>query len=162
MAEAQTRIEELCFPAVQVPGSGADPTPQTLRREIDAWISSEAFCELVRAEGGDPIGTLAERLAYLDGFSAAAWDFRSRAARLAGAGFVERNQVAVDEVRGRRERLALAAARDSGWPRQERRSAASMTTCWCMAGSSGPTSGAVPMPRTSFAPGGYGHRRSQH
>ncbi|MFD0327295.1 hypothetical protein ACFQZC_01420 [Streptacidiphilus monticola] len=51
---------------------------------------------------------------YLDGFSAAAWDFRAKAARAAKAGYVERNQVDVEEVAGAREALAVAAAQALG------------------------------------------------
>lgn len=109
-----TAPDQLVFPDVNVPGSGEDPTPQVLRREIDEWIQSEAFQALLVAEGGQPTGLLRERLAYLDGFSAAAWDFRAKAARLTKAGYLERNQVAVDEVDGEREALATAAARALG------------------------------------------------
>jgi len=114
MTDTETRTDELSFPDVHVPGSGEDPTAETLRREIDEWVSSQAFSGLVAAEGGQQTGTLAERLAYLDGFSASAWDFRARAARLAKAGYLERNQIAVDEVQGERELLAVAAARALG------------------------------------------------
>jgi hypothetical protein len=93
-----------------VPGAGEDPTPDTLRREIDAWISSVPFTDLLAAEGATPTGDLAERLAYLDGFSAGAWDFRGQAARAAGGGSVERNQVDQEAVTGPREQQVLDTA----------------------------------------------------
>lgn len=102
--------EQIAFPEVQVPGSGEEPTADVLRSEIEAWIDSDAFTALASAEGARPDGNVAERLAYLDGFSACAWDFRAKAARLAEAGYIERNQVDPDEVSGDRERLTVAAA----------------------------------------------------
>lgn len=102
------------YQPVPVPGAGEDPTAERLRREVDTWIGSPAFAELAAGEGAAPSGTLAERLAYLDGFSAAAWDFRGKAARESRSGYRERNQVDRDEVGGGREAQVLSSARALG------------------------------------------------
>lgn len=108
------------YAPVPVPGAGEAPTPEVLAKEIDEWISSAAFTDLAASDGAQPNGTLAERLAYLDGFSAAAWDFRAKEARAKAAaqqgvtGYVERNQVDRDAVSGDRERAVVASARALG------------------------------------------------
>ncbi|NEM08171.1 hypothetical protein [Geodermatophilus normandii] len=102
------------FAPVPTPGTNESPNREALRREIEAWLDSEAFTTLASAEGAQADGTLEERLAYLDGFSAAEWDFRARAARARAAGYLERNQVDRDLVDGPREELVFAAARALG------------------------------------------------
>lgn len=78
-----------------------------LRDQIAAWASSPPIADLTAAETGRATGTLQERLAYLDGLSAAAWDFRARAS--AAGKIAERNQVNVS-IPPEREAPVLAAA----------------------------------------------------
>jgi len=65
------------FPAVPLPSwpAGGVP-PETLSREVGAWVESPALKALVEVFGGKPpAGTVADQLAYLDSFSAV-WDTR--------------------------------------------------------------------------------------
>lgn len=54
---------------------GTDPT--SVIAGIDAWTSSKPIRELLDGFGGAPPEDLAERLGYLDDFSARHWDFRA-------------------------------------------------------------------------------------
>jgi UDP-N-acetylmuramoylalanine--D-glutamate ligase len=97
----------LVFEPVVVPGQGEEPAAEVLLAEIAAWVGSEPLRALVRHFGnGEPTGDLAGELAYLDDFTAAAWDFRN----LDTDGPRERNQVDVDAISGADEQLVLAAA----------------------------------------------------
>jgi hypothetical protein len=99
------------FEPVAVPGQGEEPTAEVLLAEITGWVRSEPLRALVRHFGqGAPSGSIAEELAYLDDFTARAWDFR----RNAGADSKERNQVDPDAVAGADEQLAVAAAEALG------------------------------------------------
>jgi hypothetical protein len=95
------------FQEVTVPGQGEDPTPEVLLAEIAAWVRSEPLRSLVAHFGGTlATGSLAAQLAYLDEFTASAWDFRRRVSD----GPRERNQVDADAVSGAAEDLVVAAA----------------------------------------------------
>lgn len=96
-------------------------TPEAIRADIDSWITSEPLEAMLAVDGANPTGSLAERLAYLDGFTAAVWDFRGmdarekRAAQAAGdtaeaQRILERNQVRRGRVAAEREAPVLAAA----------------------------------------------------
>jgi len=95
------------FEPCVVPGQGEDPAADVLLDEIAAWVRSEPLRALVRHFGnGAPHGELADELSYLDGFTAAAWNFRKSDA----ADPKERNQVDHDAISGADEELAIAAA----------------------------------------------------
>jgi hypothetical protein len=102
------------FEPVIVPGRGEDPTPDILLGEIGAWVRSAPLRALVSRFGdGHPTGSLAEELAYLDDFTAAAWDFR----RADSGPAKERNQVDADAITGRDEEFVLAATQALGLAR---------------------------------------------
>lgn len=95
------------FQEVTVPGQGEDPTPEVLLAEITAWVRSVPLQSLVTHFGGTlAAGSLPAQLAYLDKFTASAWNFRRRVSE----GPKERNQVDTDAVSGKDEELAVAAA----------------------------------------------------
>ena len=95
------------FEEVAVPGQGEDPAPELLLAEIAAWVRSEPLQSLITHFGGRlPADDLAAQLAYLDEFTASAWNFRRRVSD----GPKERNQVDADAVSGPDEELAVAAA----------------------------------------------------
>jgi hypothetical protein len=95
------------FQEVAVPGRGEDPTPEVLLAEITAWVRSAPLQSLVSRFGGTlPADSLAAQLAYLDEFTASAWNFRRRVSD----GPKERNQVDADAVSGSDEDLVMAAA----------------------------------------------------
>jgi len=95
------------FQEVTVPGRGEDPTPEVLLAEITAWVRSAPLRALVEHFGGAlPVDGLTAQLAYLDEFTAAAWNFR----RQVSDGPKERNQVDADAVSGPDEELVMAAA----------------------------------------------------
>lgn len=97
----------MMFQEVTVPGQGEDPTPQVLIAEITDWVRSKALRSLVTRFGGTLADDgLAAQLAYLDEFTASAWNFRRRVSD----GPKERNQVDVDAVTGPDEDLVVAAA----------------------------------------------------
>lgn len=99
------------FEPVVVPGQGEEPTPEVLLAEIANWVQSDPLRALVRRFGnGQATGDLAAQLAYLDEFTAEAWDFRAAAAGPAR----ERNQVAVDAITGDDELLVYAATEALG------------------------------------------------
>lgn len=95
-------------------------SPDAIRADIDAWIKSEPLVAMLATEGANPTGSLAERLAYLDGLTTAAWDFRGMEARAKkaraavggpdGHKVIERNQVRRDLVAAEREAPILEAA----------------------------------------------------
>ena len=95
------------FAEVTVPGQGEDPTPEVLLAEITAWVRSAPLRSLITAFGGTLAAeSLAAQLAYLDEFTASAWNFRHRT----GDGPKERNQVDADAVSGPDEALVMDAA----------------------------------------------------
>lgn len=95
------------FQQVTVPGQGEDLTPDVLRAEITDWVRSAPLQHLISHFGGAlPPGGLTSQLAYLDEFTAAAWDFRRRVKE----GPRERNQVDTDAVTGADEDLVVDAA----------------------------------------------------
>jgi hypothetical protein len=95
------------FQEVTVPGHGEDPTPEVLLTEITAWVRSTPLQSLVTHFGGTlPTDNLVAQLAYLDEFTASAWNFRRRVSD----GPKERNQVDADAVSGPDEDLVVAAA----------------------------------------------------
>lgn len=105
------------FQEVAVPGQGEDPTPEVLLAEITAWVRSAPLQSLVSHFGGAlPVDGLAAQLAYLDEFTASAWNFRRRV----GDGPKERNQVDADAVSGPDEDLVMAAADALGLVRPRR------------------------------------------
>ena len=86
------------FQEVAVPGQGEDPAPELLLAEIAAWVRSEPLQSLITRFGGRLAADgLAEQLAYLDEFTASAWNFRRRVSD----GPKERNQVAPARSAGR-------------------------------------------------------------
>jgi hypothetical protein len=95
------------FDSVLVVGGTADQRPATLRREIEDWLKSARLAHLLQCEGAAPRGSLAERLRYLDDFSASVWDFRHRSAK---GGSVERSEMDVGAVTGAREQVVLTVA----------------------------------------------------
>jgi hypothetical protein len=95
------------FQEVTVPGQGEDPSPDVLHAEITGWVRSAPLQSLISHFGGALLaGSLESQLAYLDEFTAAAWNFRRRVTD----GPKERNQVDADAVTGPDEELAVAAA----------------------------------------------------
>lgn len=95
------------FTPVPVPVLGKKPTTELILGEIDAWLSSDPLAELVNRFGkGSPEGDLMERLAYLDGFTAGAWNFR----KTDSDDVLERNQVDTDAISGDEEQVVLDAA----------------------------------------------------
>jgi hypothetical protein len=99
------------FQEVTVPGQGEDPTSEVLLAEIAGWVRSTPLASLVSHFGGAlPTDSLAAQLAYLDEFTALAWNFRHRV----GEGPKERNQVDAEAVSGSDEELVLAAAEALG------------------------------------------------
>lgn len=69
------------FESVPIPGQSDDVSAEQVLAEIDQWLTSEAFCFLLREFGsGSPTGDLLERLAFLEGMSTL-WDYRGQAAR---------------------------------------------------------------------------------
>lgn len=100
------------FEPVAVPGQAEEPTREVVLAEIAAWVRSEPLRALVRRFGnGEPAGeSLADELAYLDSFTAGAWDFRAADSGVAR----ERNQVDVDAISGADERFAVTAAEALG------------------------------------------------
>ncbi|MBM0226909.1 MULTISPECIES: hypothetical protein [Micromonospora] len=66
------------FPAVGLPCCPPGGDPSELVRAIEEWTSAAALQELVRAFGGaSPPLEVADRLEWLDMFSARYWDFRN-------------------------------------------------------------------------------------
>lgn len=99
------------FVPVTVPGQGEEPTPQVLLAEIESWVRSEALHALVRRFGnGRPAGNLAEVLAFLDAFTATAWDFRSANSVIVR----ERNQTNAGAITGADEEFVFAATEALG------------------------------------------------
>lgn len=94
------------FEPVVVPGQGEDPAAEVLLAEIADWVHSEPLQVLARHFGArPPVGDLAEELAYLEDFTATAWDFRKHDAEDPK----ERNQIDADAVAGADEQMVLAA-----------------------------------------------------
>ena len=102
----------LVLPPAPAVGSTDDQSPAALREQLAAWLASPALTTLLDAERAQPSGNLGEQLAYLDGFSAAVWDFRGLASDK-GA-LAERNQVNRDAVTGEREARVVAVAHALG------------------------------------------------
>jgi hypothetical protein len=99
------------FAPVAVPEQGEESTADLLLAEITDWVRSEPLQALVQHFGhGAPSGGLAEELAYLDDFTAKAWDFRKHES----ADPKERNQADADAIRGDDEQLVMAAAEALG------------------------------------------------
>lgn len=67
------------FGSVSPPAWGEDAkTPAAVLASIDTWVDNAALAALLGAFGGRlPAGDTAERLAWLDNFSAEHWDFRA-------------------------------------------------------------------------------------
>lgn len=85
------------FQDVTVPGQGEDPTPHVLLAEITAWVRSTPLQALITHSGGGlAADRLAAQLAYLDEFTASAWNFGRRVSD----GPKERNQVDADAISG--------------------------------------------------------------
>jgi hypothetical protein len=81
------------YSPIAIPGQVHSGDPQTLLNEIQRWIASDPLRALVERWHGAPTDTgttLQEQLAYLDGFSAAAWYFRKEGE--------ERNQIDTEAV----------------------------------------------------------------
>ena len=92
------------FAPVVPPAWGtAARSPETVLESIDSWLENQPLAELVGAFGGEqPRGEMAERLAWLDDFSATRWDYR------AGQ---ERNLARSEDFDDHTRELVLAAAK---------------------------------------------------
>jgi hypothetical protein len=95
------------FAPVAIPGRGADPSSADVRDEIRNWIDSDAMTALLGEFSGPAArdGSLADRLAELEGFSARVWDFRANR---------ERNLIDPNAIEADAQRLTLDAAQALG------------------------------------------------